>query len=97
MSATASSPVLPFRADFAAMAENLPEMSWIASPSGRIVWANRLWRDYVGTSQEQVGVAKWENIHDPALVFEPIHRLLAGLKVDLRQALNMPAAEAPHA
>jgi len=66
MSATASSPVLPFRADFAAMAENLPEMSWIASPSGRIVWANRLWRDYVGTSQEQVGVAKWENIHDPA-------------------------------
>jgi hypothetical protein len=28
-----------------------------------------------------------ENIHDPALEFEPIHRLLFGVKVDLREAL----------
>lgn len=28
-----------------------------------------------------------ENIHDPALVFEPIHRLLFGVSTDLRQAL----------
>jgi hypothetical protein len=28
-----------------------------------------------------------ENIHDPALVFEPIHRLLFGVKGDVRQAL----------
>jgi hypothetical protein len=28
-----------------------------------------------------------ENIHDPALVFEPIHRLLTGVTGDLRQAL----------
>jgi hypothetical protein len=28
-----------------------------------------------------------ENIHDPALVFEPIHRLLQGVTVDIRQAL----------
>lgn len=36
--------------------------------------------------------ARWalvevENIHDPALVFEPIHRLLFGVQGDLRQAL----------
>jgi hypothetical protein len=28
-----------------------------------------------------------ENIHDPALHFEPIHRLLFGVKVDVREAL----------
>lgn len=28
-----------------------------------------------------------ENIHDPALAFEPIHRLLFGVKTDVRQAL----------
>jgi hypothetical protein len=28
-----------------------------------------------------------ENIHDPALVFEPIHRLLFGVSADVRQAL----------
>jgi hypothetical protein len=28
-----------------------------------------------------------ENIHDPALAFEPIHRLLFGVSADLRQAL----------
>ena len=29
-----------------------------------------------------------ENIHDPALTFEPIHRLLFNLKVDLKQAIH---------
>ncbi|MDP3493547.1 MAG: HWE histidine kinase domain-containing protein [Hyphomonadaceae bacterium] len=66
MSAAAISPAVPFQADFAAMAENLPEMAWIASPSGRIAWANRRWRDYVGTSLDKVGETKWESIHDPA-------------------------------
>jgi hypothetical protein len=37
--------------------------------------------------------ARWalvevENIHDPALAFEPIHRLLVGVEVDLRSALR---------
>lgn len=52
-------------ADFAAMAENLPEMAWIANPRGRIVWANRRWRDYVGATPDQVGAERWEAIHDP--------------------------------
>ena len=29
-----------------------------------------------------------ENIHDPALAFEPIHRLLFGVTADIRQALG---------
>jgi PAS domain S-box-containing protein len=55
----------PVHADFAAMAENLPEMAWIANPRGRITWANRRWREYVGATPEQVGIEKWEAIHDP--------------------------------
>lgn len=55
----------PMHADFAAMAENLPEMAWIANARGRITWANRPWRDYVGTTPDQIGVEKWEKIHDP--------------------------------
>lgn len=55
----------PATADFAAMAENLPEMAWIANARGRIIWANRRWREYVGTTAEQVGLEKWESVHDP--------------------------------
>lgn len=51
--------------DFAAMAENLPEMAWIANEKGRIVWANRRWRDYVGVTTDRIGHENWESIHDP--------------------------------
>lgn len=36
------------------------------------------------------------NIHDPALVFEPIHRLLFGVTVDLRDALTQAFGSALH-
>ena len=47
------------------MAENLPELAWIASPTGRIAWGNRRWREYIGTTQDQVGNTDWRLIHHP--------------------------------
>jgi PAS domain S-box-containing protein len=55
----------PSAADFAAMAEHLPELAWIANPRGRIIWGNQRWRDYIGTSLEAVGATDWIAIHDP--------------------------------
>ena len=55
----------PSASDFAAMAEHLPELAWIANPRGRIIWGNQRWRDYIGTTQDAVGATDWASIHDP--------------------------------
>ncbi len=47
------------------MAENLPELAWIATPDGKIAWSNRRWREYIGTTQEEVGATDWRKIHHP--------------------------------
>lgn len=66
MGAIAAPAASHFEADFAAMAENLPEMAWIANPRGRLVWGNRLWREYFGVAPDQIGREKWVDLHDPA-------------------------------
>ncbi len=55
----------PTATDFAAMAEHLPELAWIANARGRIIWGNRRWRDYIGTTTELVGATDWASIHAP--------------------------------
>lgn len=55
----------PITADFAAMAEHLPELAWIASARGRIIWGNQRWRDYIGATLETVSATDWAAIHHP--------------------------------
>ena len=55
----------PSATDFAAMAEHLPELSWIANAHGRIIWGNRRWREYIGATQEGVSATDWATIHHP--------------------------------
>jgi PAS domain S-box-containing protein len=51
--------------DFAAMAELLPDLAWIANPRGRIVLGNQRRRDYTGATPETIGDMDWSKIHDP--------------------------------
>lgn len=50
------------------MAENLPELAWIANPKGRLIWGNRRWREYTGASPDQIGNTDWRSLHDPAFL-----------------------------
>ncbi len=52
-------------ADFAAMADNLPEIAWITNPQGGLTWVNQRWCDYTGTTIEQVKDWDWQSVHDP--------------------------------
>lgn len=48
------------------MADNLPEMAWMTDREGNVIWYNRRWYDYSGTSLEQMRGWGWRSIHDPA-------------------------------
>ena len=51
--------------DFSRFAEFLPTLCWIARGDGYIVWYNRRWHDYCGTTPEQMEGWGWQTVHDP--------------------------------
>ena len=52
-------------ATFRLLADNLPTPCWIANGDGYIIWYNRRWHDYCGTTPEQMEGWGWTKVHDP--------------------------------
>ncbi|MBQ5940625.1 PAS domain S-box protein [Massilia sp. AB1] len=50
---------------FRTLADNIPQLAWMAGPDGNIYWYNRSWFDYTGTTLEQVQGYGWESVHHP--------------------------------
>jgi PAS domain S-box-containing protein len=50
---------------FRTLAESIPQLAWMANADGHIVWYNRRWYDYTGTTLEQMAGWGWQSVHDP--------------------------------
>nr|MBA3664625.1 PAS domain S-box protein [Bacteroidota bacterium] len=50
---------------FRAMADNIPNLAWMADETGYIFWYNKQWYDYTGTTVEQMKGWGWQSVHDP--------------------------------
>lgn len=75
----ASTDALAVASDFAALAEYLPTLCWIARGDGYIVWYNRRWHDYCGTTAEQMEGWGWTSVHDPDRLPEVMQRWEAAI------------------
>ena len=53
---------------FRLLAENIPTLCWIANGDGYIVWYNRRWHDYCGSTPAQMEGWGWQSVHDPELL-----------------------------
>jgi PAS domain S-box-containing protein len=53
------------RAQFETMVNAIPQLAWIAEPSGDISWYNRRWYDYTGTTFEDMKGWGWKTVHHP--------------------------------
>ena len=51
---------------FRAMADNIPNLAWMADADGWITWYNKKWYDYTGTTPEQMEGWGWQRVHDPS-------------------------------
>ena len=51
---------------FRALANSIPNLTWMARPDGWIYWYNHQWYDYTGTTPEQMQGWGWQDVHDPA-------------------------------
>lgn len=50
---------------FAALADNIPQLAWIADGEGWIFWYNRRWYDFTGTTLEEMEGWGWQAVHHP--------------------------------
>lgn len=53
---------------FRTLADNIPQLAWMADEHGSIFWYNRRWFDYTGTTLEEMEGWGWQKVHHPALV-----------------------------
>jgi PAS domain S-box-containing protein len=60
--------------EFRLLADNVPTLCWIANGDGYIVWYNRRWHQYCGTTPEQMEGWGWQSVHDPAVLPEVMER-----------------------
>ncbi|MGV8928683.1 MAG: PAS domain S-box protein [Brevundimonas sp.] len=53
---------------FQLIADNIPNLAWMAEPDGAIFWYNQRWHDYTGTTPEEMRGWGWQTVQDPDLV-----------------------------
>ena len=51
--------------EFRALGENLPNLCWMAKADGAIIWYNRRWFDYTGTTPADMEGWGWQSVHHP--------------------------------
>lgn len=50
---------------FRALADNIPNLAWMARADGHIYWYNSRWYEYTGKSPAQMEGWGWQSVHDP--------------------------------
>jgi PAS domain S-box-containing protein len=66
--------------EFRLLAEHLPTLCWIARHDGYIVWYNRRWHQYCGTSPADMEGWGWRSVHDPAELPTVLERWRAAIE-----------------
>lgn len=65
---------------FRAMADNIPNLAWMADAEGNIFWYNSRWYEYTGKTWQQIQGWGWESVHDKKVLPEVLHRWKHSLK-----------------
>ena len=68
------------RTDFAALADNMAQLAWMADERGHIFWYNQQWYDYTGSTLAEMQGKGWQKMHAPELVEDVNERYLASIR-----------------
>jgi PAS domain S-box-containing protein len=60
--------------EFRRLADNIPTLCWIADSQGYIVWYNRRWYEYTGTTAAEMEGWGWQTVHDPRNLAEVLEQ-----------------------
>ena len=62
------------RQKFLQLANNIPQLVWIADPQGRAVWFNERWYEFTGAAPGQAEGMQWQDVHDPEVLPQVLRR-----------------------
>jgi PAS domain S-box-containing protein len=65
--------------EFRLLADNIPGLCWIANGDGYIVWYNRRWHEYAGTTPAQMEGWGWQSVHHPDVLPQVMERWRASI------------------
>ncbi|CCD99950.1 PAS domain-containing protein [Bradyrhizobium sp. STM 3809] len=65
--------------NFRLLADGIPTLCWIANGDGYIVWYNRRWHEYCGSTPAQMEGWGWQSVHDPAQLPSVMQRWQASI------------------
>ncbi len=65
---------------FRTLADNIPQLAWMAEANGRIYWYNQRWYDYTGLSSTDMDNDGWKKVHDPEHVEAVSERFLEAVR-----------------
>jgi PAS domain S-box-containing protein len=60
---------------FRTLANNIPQLAWMADEKGYIFWYNDRWFDYTGTTLDDVAGWGWQKVHDPNHVKRVVEKI----------------------
>jgi PAS domain S-box-containing protein len=61
-------------ARFRIMADNVPNLTWMAGADGAIYWYNKRWYEYTGTTIAEMEGWGWQSVHDPVMLPEVLNK-----------------------
>ncbi len=64
---------------FRTLADSIPNLAWWANSDGYIIWYNRRWYEYTGTTPEQMEGWGWQSVHDPQMLPKVLERWKASI------------------
>ncbi len=76
--------------EFRALAENLPNLCWMANADGWIYWYNRGWYDYTGTTPAAVAGWGWRSVLDAAVLPAVMERWTGAIASGLPFEMTFP-------
>jgi PAS domain S-box-containing protein len=65
---------------FRVLADNIPNLAWMAKKDGHIYWYNDRWYDYTGTNPQDMEGWGWQSVHDPKTLPQVMKKWKKSLK-----------------
>lgn len=66
--------------NFRTLADNIPNLCWMANKEGWIYWFNSRWYEYTGTTPEEMIGWGWKKVHDPNILPEVLKKFKLSIK-----------------
>jgi PAS domain S-box-containing protein len=59
---------------FRTLADNMPQLTWMAYPDGYVFWYNQRWYEYTGATPESQKGWGWQSVHHPDVLPQVMER-----------------------